>query len=106
MAFFLYRLESCASWFSPLTQINPGTYEFYRCYPGEFIKQEPFWNRLSGAGKKVAILDIPFGISKGLNGIQMVEWGSHDAAYGFRAWPKALKRDVKEVRASSGWKIM
>jgi predicted AlkP superfamily phosphohydrolase/phosphomutase len=81
--------------FHRLTQIRPGTYEFYRCNPGEFIKREPFWNLLSRAGKKVAILDVPLsGISGGLNGIQMVEWGSHDAVYGFQTWPQGLKADV------------
>lgn len=81
--------------FHRLTQIRPGTYEFHRCIPGELITREPFWDILSGAGKKVAILDIPLsGISKRVKGIQMVEWGSHDAAYGFRARPKELKREV------------
>jgi predicted AlkP superfamily phosphohydrolase/phosphomutase len=85
---------ACHGFYS-LTQLNPGTYEFYRCYPGDFIKREPFWNYLSGAGRKVAILDIPLsGISKELNGIQMVEWGSHDGIYGFCSWPYQLKQDV------------
>jgi predicted AlkP superfamily phosphohydrolase/phosphomutase len=83
--------------FHRLTQINPGTYGFYQCYPGEFIKQEPFWKHLSSAGRKVAILDIPLsGISKGLNGIQMVEWASHDGVYGFHTWPKELKGEVRK----------
>ena len=81
--------------FHRLTQIKPGTYEFKRCLPGELITREPFWNHLSRSGKKVAILDIPLtGVSKRLNGIQIVEWGSHDAAYGFHTWPNKLKRDV------------
>ena len=81
--------------FHRLTQINPGTYEFHKCYPGEFIKPKPFWNHISSAGEKVAILDIPLsGISKGLNGIQLVEWGSHDGVYGFHTWPRELKGDV------------
>ena len=81
--------------FHRLTQIEPGTYEFYRCYPGEFIKREPFWNRLSRAGRRVAILDVPLsGISEGLNGIQIVEWGSHDAVYGFQTWPRELQPEV------------
>jgi predicted AlkP superfamily phosphohydrolase/phosphomutase len=81
--------------FHRLTQINPGTYEFYRCYPGEFIRQEPFWSHLSSAGRKVAILDIPLsGLPKALNGIQMVEWASHDGVYGFQTWPGPLKGDV------------
>ena len=81
--------------FHRLIQMNPGTYEFYRCFPGEFIKREPFWDSLSRGGKKVAVLDIPLsGITTGLNGIQTVEWGSHDGVYGFRTWPRGLKGDV------------
>jgi len=81
--------------FHSLKQLNPGTYEFYRRYPGDFIRREPFWNYLSAAGLRIAILDIPLSrISEGLNGIQMVEWGSHDGVYGFRTWPPKLKRDV------------
>ena len=81
--------------FHRLSQINPGTYQFYRCYPGEFIKRESFWNLLSRAGRRVAVLDIPLsGISEGLNGIQMVEWASHDGVYGFHTWPKKLRGEV------------
>jgi predicted AlkP superfamily phosphohydrolase/phosphomutase len=84
--------------FHSLTQLKPGTYEFYRCLPGEFITNLKFWNHLSNARKKVAILDIPLsGISKGLNGIQMVEWGSHDGVYGFQTWPPALRKEVIEL---------
>jgi len=81
--------------FHRLTQLNPGTYDLYRCYTGEFIEQEPFWNYLSYAGRRVVILDIPLsGVSDKINGIQMVEWGSHDPNYGFCTWPKELKQDV------------
>lgn len=81
--------------FHSLKQLNPGTYEFYRCYPGDFIKFEPFWKYLSAAGLKIAILDIPLsGVSRGSSGIQMVEWGSHDGVYGFHTWPPKLKWDV------------
>src|SRR5262249_51695657 len=42
------------------------------------------------------IFDIPLsGVSQGLNGLQTVEWGSHDANYGFRAWPHALAREIR-----------
>jgi len=83
-----------------LVQLKPGTYEIFRCLTGDHIKREPFWNYLSRAGKKVAILDVPLsGISRDLNGIQMVEWGSHDANYGFMTWPPAL---ADEVRARFG----
>ena len=78
-----------------LVQLRPGTYDLDRCYTGEFVKREPFWNALGRAGRRVAVLDVPLsGVSRGLNGIQMVEWGSHDANYGFRTWPRVLARDV------------
>jgi predicted AlkP superfamily phosphohydrolase/phosphomutase len=81
--------------FHRLTQIEPGSYEFRPRLPGEFVGQAPFWSRLSKAGRKVAVLDVPLaGLSEGLDGIHMVEWGSHDAAYGFQAWPPGLKPEV------------
>jgi len=79
-----------------LVQLKPGSYELFRCYTGEFVKREPFWNHLSRAGRRVAILDVPLsGVSEGLNGIQTVEWGSHDANYGFRTWPHSLARQIR-----------
>ncbi len=83
-----------------LVQLKPGTYEIFRCLTADHLKREPFWNYLSRAGKKVAVLDVPLsGVSRDLNGIQMVEWGSHDANYGFTTWPPAL---ADEVRARFG----
>lgn len=80
-----------------LVQLKPRSYEFYRCHTGENLKHEPFWNHLSRAGKRVAVLDIPLsGISKDINGIQSVEWGSHDANCGFRAWPPSFEADVRK----------
>lgn len=92
---FYTGLNPAQHGFHSLKQLKPGTYEFCRRYPGDFIRREPFWNYLSAAGLRIAILDIPLsGISKGLNGIQMVEWGSHDGVYGFRTWPPRLKLEV------------
>ncbi len=81
--------------FHRMVQLRPGTYDFHRCLPGDFIPREPFWNTLSRNKRKVAILDIPLsGVSRRINGIQMVEWGSHDAVYGFQAQPEGLRRKV------------
>lgn len=78
-----------------LIQLRPGTYEFYRCYTGENLRREPFWDLLSRAGRRVAVLDVPLsGISQELNGIQSVEWGSHDANYGFCASPPEFAADL------------
>jgi predicted AlkP superfamily phosphohydrolase/phosphomutase len=78
-----------------LVQQKPGTYEFLACPTGEHVKREPFWNHLSRAGRRMAILDIPLsGLARDLNGIQSVEWGSHDCNYGFCAWPKDFEADI------------
>jgi predicted AlkP superfamily phosphohydrolase/phosphomutase len=76
-------------------QLKPGTYEFFRNITPRYIKRAPFWNALSDAGKRVAVFDIPLsGVSEGLNGIQSVEWGAHDANIGFTTWPPQLKDEV------------
>jgi predicted AlkP superfamily phosphohydrolase/phosphomutase len=93
---FFTGLTPARHGFHSLVQLNPGTYEFCRCSAGNSYQGEPFWNYLSKAGKRVAILDIPLsGVTRQLNGIQMVEWGSHDANYGFSTWPPRLKWEVR-----------
>ena len=79
-----------------LLQLNPGTYDFVHCPTGDHVKREPFWSTLSRSNKRVAILDIPLsGLSAELNGIQSVEWGAHDANYGFCAQPAEFEADLK-----------
>ena len=80
-----------------LQQLKPGTYELYPTYAGKNVKREPFWNHLSRAGRKVAILDVPLtSLSHNLNGIQLLEYGAHDAHSGFLTWPNSLAADVKK----------
>jgi len=77
-------------------QLKPGTYELYSTFAGENVKREPFWNYFSRAGRKVAILDVPLtSVSQNLNGIQLVEYGAHDAHYGFLTWPHPLATEVE-----------
>ncbi|MGH7268745.1 MAG: alkaline phosphatase family protein [Candidatus Rokuibacteriota bacterium] len=77
-------------------QLKPGTYDVYRCHAGTDIKREPFWNCLSRAGRRVAVLDVPHTYpTSRLNGIQVVEWGRHDADLGFATWPPTLKREIE-----------
>jgi predicted AlkP superfamily phosphohydrolase/phosphomutase len=92
---FFTGLTPARHGFHSLVQLTPGTYDFCRCSAGNSYQGEPFWSSLSKAGKRVAILDIPLsGVTQQLNGIQIVEWGSHDANYGFSTWPPHLKWDV------------
>jgi len=78
-------------------QLKPGTYESYRAYTPDLVRTTPFWDHLSAAGKRVAILDVPQSRpSQQINGLQLVEWGAHDANHGFLTSPPALAAEVLE----------
>ncbi len=80
-----------------LVQLAGGSYDFIRCLPGDHLRREPFWEPLSRAGRRVAVLDFPLSaLSPAINGIQSVEWGSHDANYGFCATPAAFEQDLRQ----------
>ena len=84
--------------FHYLVQLKPGTYHFYRPADEGIVKCPPFWQHLSRAGRRVAILDVPLTqIDPSLNGIQLVEWGSHDAVYGFQAAPSQVGYTVNSL---------
>jgi predicted AlkP superfamily phosphohydrolase/phosphomutase len=54
-----------------------------------------FWNGLSDAGRRVAILDVPHSkVTSPLNGLQVVEWGGHDRHFGFHTWPPQRAADI------------
>lgn len=78
-------------------QLQPGSYVQYRCNAGDHSQRRPFWETLSDAGKRQCILDVPHSsVSERLNGIQTVEWGAHDAAYGFRASTAEFEAEILE----------
>jgi predicted AlkP superfamily phosphohydrolase/phosphomutase len=86
-------------------QLRTGTYDMFRCYTGENYKHEPFWDDLSRAGRRVAILDVPLSApSKNLNGVQLVEWGAHDAQYGFVTSPPGLAKEVVSRFGRHPWR--
>ncbi|MGE0745168.1 MAG: alkaline phosphatase family protein [Rhodospirillales bacterium] len=77
-------------------QMTPGTYDFYRAYTPDYVQTQPFWDRLSAAGKRCAVLDVPHsGPSASINGVQLVEWGAHDANHGFATSPPSLKAEIE-----------
>ena len=83
--------------FHSLMQLEPGTYDFVLQKTGDGVRAEPFWTRLSDAGKRVAILDVPLSwATPEINGIQTVEWGSHDHVYGFHTQPRELEGYIDE----------
>jgi predicted AlkP superfamily phosphohydrolase/phosphomutase len=93
---FQTGVNPARSGFHSWIQLKPGSYDFYRCLTGDQLKREPFWSHLSRAGRRVTVLDVPLAaLTKNLNGVQLVEWGAHDAQYGFVTWPPSLAREVE-----------
>jgi predicted AlkP superfamily phosphohydrolase/phosphomutase len=81
-------------------QYQPGTYEVRPTNVAHDVRALPFWEHLSQVGRRVAILDVPHSaVSEGLNGIQLVDWGAHDANPGFRVWPPSLEQEVRSLPA-------
>jgi predicted AlkP superfamily phosphohydrolase/phosphomutase len=94
-------LGSGALWPSFSTGINPsrhgryfslhmkkGTYETFK-YQFDRDQWRPFWRSLSQAGRKVAVINVPYdSLCDDIDGLQIVDWGIHNpqrAAPGI--WP-------------------
>jgi predicted AlkP superfamily phosphohydrolase/phosphomutase len=78
-----------------LVQLRPGSYDYHDCADGPLVTRPAFWRHLSDAGRRVAILDVPLTRAESrLNGIQSVEWGAHDAVYGFHTYPHELAGEI------------
>lgn len=74
-----------------LVQLVPGTYRLHRSADEGLVAGAPFWTRLAQAGRRVAVLDVPLSPPDTVpDGIQVVEWGSHDSVFGFRTSPASL----------------
>lgn len=77
-------------------EITPGSYE-RRVTTADSIRGTPFWETLSAAGRRVAVLDVPHSrAGTRLNGIQISEWGCHDRHFGLRSYPPELAEQLVE----------
>lgn len=78
-------------------QIRTGTYRTYPFHPND-LKRPPFWKVLSDAGYRVAVIDVPHApLSKGLNGIQVVDWANHDFLFpSVACWPPGLAQEITQ----------
>ncbi|MGB7931649.1 MAG: hypothetical protein WCH04_05405 [Gammaproteobacteria bacterium] len=78
------------------SQIEPGSYRT-KLFHAHDVKAPPYWSRLSAAGKRVIVVDVPKTcVTKSLNGIQIVNWASHDQEDTLRnlTWPPGLSREL------------
>ncbi|HUI25038.1 MAG TPA: alkaline phosphatase family protein [Candidatus Kryptonia bacterium] len=76
-------------------QIRTGTYETYRFMPTD-LQCEAFWNPLSRAGKRVAVIDLPYVPLSEVNGVHVLDWMAHAANTGFRTWPRPLADQLRQ----------
>jgi predicted AlkP superfamily phosphohydrolase/phosphomutase len=76
-------------------QMAPGSYETVRVRPTD-TREPPFWSALSGAGRRVAVLDVPKTfVAPELNGLQVVDWGTHDPDFeGPITWPEPWRDEL------------
>jgi predicted AlkP superfamily phosphohydrolase/phosphomutase len=59
-----------------------------------------FWVQASRAGRRVAVIDVPQTVrTRGLNGIQLMEWGLHDRNFKIQSDPPKL---LEEIHARFG----
>ncbi len=79
-----------------LKQIQTGTYRTRR-FETSHLKGDMFWDTLSRAGRRVAVLDVPKApLSNKLNGIQIMDWATHDAEEPrFNAFPQSFRTEIE-----------
>jgi predicted AlkP superfamily phosphohydrolase/phosphomutase len=96
-----------ATWASFYTAVSParhGRYFWKSIQTGSYatpqfrdenLKHEPFWNVLSRAGRRVAIIDVPkCPLATDLNGIQLADWLVHGRDHDTCSWPPGIAPTV------------
>lgn len=82
-------------------QLVPGTYRIGE-FLGHDVKREPFWNALGRRGKRLCLFDVPKApLCPDLNGIQIVDWGTHDADVPACSSPAKLIDEIHARHAAS-----
>ena len=75
-------------------QIQPGSYTMLQ-FRDVYLKREPFWNKLSRAGCRVALVDVSKSpLSTTLNGFQLADWLVHGRDHDTCSWPSDTALDV------------
>ncbi len=74
-------------------EIRSGTYDYLHTTPDRVLGA-PIWERMSDAGRRVAVFDVPHTRVAPVNGAMVAEWGCHDRHYGPASWPPELAGDL------------
>ncbi len=79
-----------------LEQLKTGTYRNKPRVAADFARRKSLWEVLSDAGRRVLVLDVPLSrLTPGLNGVQVVEWRTHDVVFGMQTTPATLKARIQ-----------
>jgi predicted AlkP superfamily phosphohydrolase/phosphomutase len=102
-----YGLFVSALWMTFATGLRPDRHRYHSWDEIEVASYErrlttppsaadtAFWRKLSEAGRRVAVLDVPHSRADApVNGLQVVEWGCHDRHFGFHTWPPKAAADI------------
>jgi predicted AlkP superfamily phosphohydrolase/phosphomutase len=82
--------------FFPPRQLRTGEAAPRRILPDE-VDPSGFWTIASDAGKRVAVIDLPWTVApKNLNGIFVAEWATHDRWFGTATYPETLIDEIRE----------
>jgi predicted AlkP superfamily phosphohydrolase/phosphomutase len=76
-------------------QLVPGTYEVRLFSPLEMVG-DPLWTTLSRHGKRCAVVDVPLSPPSEIDGLQIVDWGSHDRMLSPQTVPAGFQRDLDQ----------
>ena len=78
------------------TGIRPAPFSYGYIPAG--VDATPFWVDVARAGRRIAVVDAPFFPAiAGLDGVQLVEWGSHDRYFGPHSEPPELLDDIVQA---------
>ena len=95
-SFFTARFASRTG-FHCWEEVDTRTYERRLTSPLE-IRGTPFWETLSDAGRRVAVLDVPHSrAATPVNGVVLSEYGCHDRHFGFHTWPPTLAKEIESA---------
>jgi len=72
-----------------------GSYDYRETDP-TMVRGTPFWETLSEAGRRVAVIDVPHSLARPVDGAMLVEWGCHDRHLGTASWPAGLAAELSE----------
>ncbi len=72
-------------------------YEDHWTDVAEDVAGTPFWEVLSRAGRRSAVLDVPHSLpDPDHDGVQLIEWGCHDRHHGTSSVPRSLADELTE----------